>query len=469
MTRQRHCVPPSPHVIGTLLSEYKRDWQGRGFTFLQFLDTIGYGVTSHAKEGKDDPARGRLRAGNIELLSIPQHKIDGKLHVIALMVDFSDLQGATPKDHYQDLLFSGGRYPTGSMTDYYHEVSRGKVEITGEVHGWFRMPEKYDYYVNDHSGLDGPFGQEYYPRDARKLAEDAVEVARANGVTFGRDLDKLGDSTITALFIIHAGRPAEKLNRYLGKKHIWSHKWVMKNPVLVSAALELWAVTYLMVPQEATLGVCAHELGHLAFQWQDFYDPNYDEDGDHWDGNGIWDLMAGGSYAGDELRPVHPAVLHKLQHRWIEVEEISASKAGIELKPVTAQDGKVLKIVSSVFSKGQYFLLEYRAMELFDAHLPEEGLLVWRVDESAEMEGSGNPGMLLIQADGRHDLITPGDYNVGDAGDPFPGSQATRNLLDEGVISTSFPNQPKSGISIKNIQLDRANGKVRFDVEIVDH
>jgi immune inhibitor A len=271
------------------------------------------------------------------LIDVPSTPVTGDLHVLVLLVDFPDLPGRMPQEYYNDLLFSRGKYPTGSMADYYDEVSRGKVNITGKVYGWLRMPKPYTYYTDGNSGLTDRFGRSHYPRDARKLAEDAVEAALASDIQFDPKLDALRNGSVTALFIVHAGRGAEKLMPALRRDHIWSHKWAMVRPRPV--AQDLIASTYLMVPQEALLGVCAHELGHLAFQWQDFYDPNYDEDGDHWDGNGYWDLMASGSYAGDELRPVHPAGLHKLQHRWIEADLIDRGRHHVVLKPVTHPNG----------------------------------------------------------------------------------------------------------------------------------
>jgi hypothetical protein len=33
------------------------------------------------------------------------------------------------------------------MADFYAEVSNGKVDIVGSVHGWLRMPETYEYWA----------------------------------------------------------------------------------------------------------------------------------------------------------------------------------------------------------------------------------------------------------------------------------------------------------------------------------
>jgi immune inhibitor A len=177
----------------------------------------------------------------------------------------------------------------------------------------------------------------------------------------------LNNGTITALFIVHAGMGAEKLHPSLSGNHIWSHKWEMKKPKQVASS-GLKAVTYLMVPQQALLGVCAHELGHLAFQWDDFYDPNYNEDQEYWDGNGMWDLMASGSFAGRELRPVHPVSLHKLQHGWLEVEKNNKTRLNVTLEPTVHSNGKVLKIKEPGYDNNQYLFLENRVKEKLMVH-----------------------------------------------------------------------------------------------------
>ncbi|WP_458117995.1 M6 family metalloprotease domain-containing protein [Bacillus sp. PK6-026] len=459
--RNIHTVPPSPEVITYLTNDFNKNWKDLGFSYSQFLYSRGYTNHAHTIHGMDDHIIGVEDKRDIDLINIPRTPVIGKLNVMVLLVDFPDLQGTLSKEHYEDLLFSRNSYPSGSMADYYHEVSNGKVQIQGEVHGWFRMPQDYKYYTNKNSGI-----KEAYPRDARKLAEDAVEAALSHGVNFSSDLDNLRNGTVTALFIVHAGQGAEKLHPSLSGDQIWSHKWNMEKPKEVAPGLK--TVTYLMVPQEALLGVCAHELGHLAFQWDDFYDPNYDEDQDYWDGNGMWDLMASGSYAGRELYPVHPAGLHKLQHGWVSVEKINETRKEILLKPVTHTDGKVLKITSPGYKRNQYLILENRCREKFDRYLPGEGLLVWRIDEELGQEKSTSPGMFLIQADGNNDLSDPYDRNSGDSGDPFPGVKNVTELSDIGSgISTSFSDGP-SGVKLKNISFNPVSKHIQLDV-IIDH
>jgi immune inhibitor A len=436
--------------------DYRRSDRFKKITFREYLAEIGFTDPSVGIVGMDDSAQFVPAPAGPQLLAIPSQPVVGVVHVKVLLVDFSDRPGLLAKSHYEDLLFSQGVYPTGSMRDYYKEVSLGKVDVTGTVHGWLRMPNPYSYYTNNESGTRWAS----YPRNAPRLAEDAVHAALAAGVTFDASLDKFGRGIITALFIVHAGRGAEVMQKPQQGGEIWSHKWNLRNPVTVGPNLA--ATIYLTVPHDCKVGVCAHELGHLAFEWQDFYDPNYDEDGTEWDGSGVWDLMAGGSYNGNSARPAHPAALHKLQHGWIGASTITSS-GNLTIKPYTATTGHVYKLVSPNFSAKQYLLLESRKKVGFDFDLPGEGLLVWKVDEIQEQFAPAAPGLSLVQADGRNDLNDPDDWNQGDAADPFPGSDSKDLLSDTGVASTSFPGK-KSGIHLKNIQFD-PTGVVTLKVE----
>ena len=130
-----HVVPPSPNVMAMLFMDYRRSGKMQTMTFREYLKSIGF--TNPAKDivGMDDAARFRRGPAGPELIDVPSRPVTGKLQVKVLVVDFTDRQGIFPARHYEELLFSKSSYPTGSIRDYYKEVSLGKVEVAQRKQG----------------------------------------------------------------------------------------------------------------------------------------------------------------------------------------------------------------------------------------------------------------------------------------------------------------------------------------------
>ncbi len=114
----------------------------------------------------------------------------------------------------------------------------------------------------------------------------------------------------------------------------------------------------------------------------------------------------------------------------------------------------------------KFLLLENRIRVNFDQNLPGEGLLVWRVNLDGIMTNRLDPGLLLIQADGKRNLNDPRDLYEGDLGDLFPGHSNISSLNDSNpVISTSFL-PIRSGVFLTEIKQDKYSKEINFDLEI---
>jgi immune inhibitor A len=387
---------------------------------------------------------------------------------IVILVDFDDNvadTGTYPASHYEDLLFSVGTFPTGSMRDYYLENSYGNFEVVGQASGWHRMPQDYAYYVDGQRG----FGD--YPRNAQRLTEDAV-LAADPYVDFSQ-YDNDGpdgipdsgddDGYVDALFVVHAG-PGYETSHDLDDLH--SHAWVTNYDVPVDGVY-VWR--YSQEPEDGHIGVFCHELGHVL-GLPDFYDYGYDSYG-----AGYWSVMASGSWGGGGITPVHFDAYSKAQLGFLTPMVPTGTLIDVLVPPVET-NAVAYQVWTSGSPGNEYFILENRQRTGFDTSCRGEGIVIYHVDENTygnddQRCGSGNPHYELAveQADGECDL----EYyrNSGDAGDPWPGSGGTENpnyafnLLS--TPNTREYDNGQTGVSIFNIHMAGDNGYVSIAVNEV--
>jgi len=204
----------------------------------------------------------------------------GTFRTLALLVEFTDNRSQVGATYFDSLMFNTG---SGTLNNYYQAVSYGILDIVTvnlpSSIRWMQMPRKYSYYVDNNYGTDSP-----YPNNAQKLAEDAVWAA--DTVVDFSNYDNDNDGWVDTVFIIHAGRGAEFTG---SKSDIWSHSWGMVNdPVVDGVTVNSYTTEpeYWQYPYDMTVGVFAHELGHV-FGLPDLYDRDYSSGG-----VGDWSLMA---------------------------------------------------------------------------------------------------------------------------------------------------------------------------------
>lgn len=340
--------------------------------------------------------------------------VTGTRKVLVLLVDFSDNEGTTASSSFDEKLFSVGTTATGSMRDYYKEVSYGTFDISGTVTTkWYRAPQVYNYYVNYQGGIN----QGTYPNNAQKLAEDVVNLANTD-IDFSQ-YDSNGDGYVDGLFIVHAGGGAEA-DGNMGK--IWSHKWTTSAVVNVDGVKVL---DYTMEPEDGNIGVFCHEYGH-ELGLPDLYDATPAPVADSY-GLGHWSLMAIGGWLNDGKTPSHMDAWSKIQLGWVTptVPTVNQLSASI---PQSETNATVYKLWTNGAPMKEYFLVENRQQTKFDAYLPGGGLLIYHVDDNVTTFNDNNAHYLvaLEQADGLKHL--EGYANKGDTGDPFPGSTLNKNF-----------------------------------------
>jgi len=376
-------VPLSPQALTQLYARYLELRQSRrlppSMTFEDYYWVWRSGRRGENFVGLDDGAVSHGPSGDKQLISRPTRKLSGVVRTLVLLVDFPD-QPHDPNrgpGYFENMLFSADLLPTGSMRDFYRQVSgfdanaATGIDVQGEVHGWFRLPQPLSFYADGNSGMN-----ENFPNNSQGMARDAVRAAVAEGVDF-TPFDVLGERIVTALFVVHAGRGAEQT---LSQDDLWSLKWVIPDGG-VEVGDNLSVRTFLTVPEDCAVGVCAHEWGHLAARWADYYDTGRLE-ATRSNGLGNYCLMAGGSWGNGGLTPVFPNGMLRMFHGWITPQLVTSTTEDIALTPA-AEGGPMLFIQNrDRMSETQYIVVEYRRQRAQDAFLPDEGIAAYVVDEA---------------------------------------------------------------------------------------
>jgi M6 family metalloprotease-like protein len=310
---------------------------------------------------------------------------------------------------YDELLYSDGVHPTGSVRDYYMEVSYGAFSVTGAVHGWSTMSSSYDSWY-----------------DIGEI------VAAVDPMVNFADYDGDGDGFVDALWLIHAGPGEEEThNPY----DIWSHAYRgVYVPTADGVALDRWS----MQPEEYASGdivsirVFCHEYGHILglpdlYDYDDklltssYYTPNDNNDHPMVD----WDVMG---YAGYNIMsygtlacPTHFSAWCRTFLGWGNPEIPSCLEGTYQLYNVEQYSTQSIFKVPISDDGTEYFYLEYRNPHSpaqfdhlnsdFSSYFPwftpgqdtlDAGLLVTHIDEKVTPNngtpGSPNYGVIVVDA-----------------------------------------------------------------------
>ena len=212
--------------------------------------------------------------------------LHGSLKVIVVLVDFSDkamtadqgpLRGAVLLDRVSCRTAASASTSPRSPTDWSPSPARWSVR-TG-------CPRRSAQYAHGASGTGSA------APNARTMAKDAAVAANAD-VNYARTTTTTTASSTPS----SSCTPAPAPSRRGSTGDIWSHKWVLAGGEYSVDSTKIYA--YLTVPEDARIGVCAHELGHLLFGFPDLYDTD-----DTSEGIGNWCLMAGGPGSSWGARP----------------------------------------------------------------------------------------------------------------------------------------------------------------------
>lgn len=312
------------------------------------------------KVGQGQPAKGLVGGpkGGAGLMAAPA--ID---RAMVALVKYSNLaNNAIPKPstenntdywvenfnrtHYATMLFSETN--AWSMRRYFREASDygGAVgyDLQGDIHDWTAMPGQAAQYGNDAAtGVDNDAADGY---DLTDLVEDAADTLAAWSPTGGwaaYTSDTTPPYMIDYFVVVHAGKGQEAGGGALGDNAVWSTRGALASPVQIGTT-GYWVQNFVVVAEDAPVGVFAHEMGHLfglPDTWnaspisEDVTWPQQDTGGAGEASPSFYDVMADGCWLGRPLgtRPASMTSWERIQLGWLSpaVWDLSMMPASVYL------------------------------------------------------------------------------------------------------------------------------------------
>jgi M6 family metalloprotease-like protein len=401
--------------------------------------------------------------------------VTGARSLLVILVKFNNQAEATTAPAWQSRMFGA----SNSVKHHYTISSHGTVTVTAanETHGtandgivgWLTLNQNHP---NTGQSIDSR--NQVLAKDAIVAADPFVNFAaydtNGNGSVSPSELD---------VIVIVAGNETSYGGSGSCSPSVWGHVWsifatpppTVDGKVVGGSGYGMFGEMHCFSTQatlthQATIGIMAHELGHL-YGLPDLYD----SDGSS-EGVGEWSLMGSGSwnfFGGDSGNS--PALMDawsKSVMGWTSRTIVTGTLAGASI-PSSSASGALYQFRTGTpgSGSGEFFLVENRQKTSYDQGLAGSGLLIWHIDETRSSNASecipgGSPAcsatvhykVAAIQADNLFNLER--GQNRSDAGDPFPGTSNKTSFTPSSSPNSNLWSGASSGISITGISASAA-------------
>lgn len=336
----------------------------------------------------------------------------GNLRGLVLLVEFADNEFQPEYDNalYRRVMNEPGfsdYEATGSVADYFADQSAGLFTPSFDVVGPIKLSKTIQYY-----GQNDVYGNEAM---ACKMIEEACRLAHdEHGTDFSLyDYDDNGE--VDFVYVIYAGY-AESYGA--SSNTIWPHASELHyygiSLDLDGKHIERYACSSELKFVSGTtlegIGTFCHEFGHVL-GLADLYDTRSANSPQM----GAWEVMDVGNYNNNSRTPAGYSAFERASLGWMELTELNEPADDVALEGLITSR-KAYRL--STPDENEYFILENRQREGWDAYLPGSGLLITHIDyEPSVWQSNGvnagvHPRVDLVEADG-----TQGN---GEATDAFP-------------------------------------------------
>lgn len=314
------------------------------------------------------------------------------INVLVLLVQFNDVKFTYSQSDFNSLLNEKGysKYGgTGSCRDYFTDQFGDEIDFNFVVSPIATVSGN----LKDYGGNDS-YGEDKNPEGM------VVEACRAlkNDIDFSI-FNNFGRGEVDYLFVFFAGGDEAE---YAGDDAIWSHASTIPtskresfNGVTIAdyaCTSELKATDWKQTGNGdytatkfsfTSIGTFCHEFSHMI-GLMDMYDTDYDESGGQSDGLwGTTSVMDSGNGNNDGNTPPNYGAIDR-HYLGISSPKTLVTGMSYTLKPVN-EAGDYFLIDGG--TKGEYFLIECRKQEGWDAYIGGKGMLAYHIDSTSNKTG----------------------------------------------------------------------------------
>ena len=297
---------------------------------------------------------------------------------LVILVSFCDttFTQEDPKAYYDRLFNEPGyndRNGAGCVADYFRDQSGGLFNLQFDVFG--------PYEVSDSSKTDDA---KNYGRTA--FMEATLMMLDENPEADYSVYDWNGNGEVNQVVFVYAGIGGN-VSSPDSPGHIWPNTGSFLTITApdgtriqnYTCSAEMWVTS--SPPLYCGLGTICHEFSH-SLGLPDAYPLG---------GNVMsvvdeWDLMDGGNFTNYGWCPPNYSPFEKMLLGWLMPIELTEATTITDMKPIS-QGGEVYAVMHT---DEEFYLLENRQWDAWDAGLPGKGLLIWHINFDASKWASNS-------------------------------------------------------------------------------
>ncbi len=366
----------------------------------------------------------------------------GAHKMLIILVAFADVPFQSGGQVYFDSLANGRNFTqngaTGSIRQYYLDNSFGRLDLSATVVGPYTLSQNMAYY--------GANSGTYKDLHARDMIKEAVNLA-APDLDY-RDFDNDGDGIVDNVYVVYSGYAEAQGG---GDNTIWPHASQISGITKDGVSMGRYACSSELNGNSGTnkagIGTICHEFGHVL-GFPDFYDTDYETNGKAFD-VGPWDLMASGSYNNDQKTPPYLTAYERNFLGWLDYTVLNSKTTNIVLPHLGKSN---VSYRYNTTTTGDFFFVENRQKQGWDAYIPGHGMLIYHVDLNDQ--GWNNNAVNAKASHQAFDIIEADNIQSEDtrAGDPFPGTEGVTWFTDFTTPNSKMWNGNNTGKPITDIK-----------------